>query len=221
MMPGENQKVAVDSASILTSVYQTQGRSDLALQLLNSALEKAPGAIELRLKLGYALLNPAFFQPEQAAANLLLVCQQMPDYDLGHQLFGQAMARRGSMRIAQASLLEALRLNPNNTEAKATLTQVRSLLGEQPPSRKLPQVLLEVYPSRAPRKLVQVRYDPAGRPVSDGIEVEFHENGRLKRFQDFDQGVRHGLDVVWDSDGRLLSRMAFQDGKRINIPGEQ
>ncbi|MEJ2034155.1 MAG: tetratricopeptide repeat protein [Deltaproteobacteria bacterium] len=41
---GEYRQVAMDSASILTSVYQRQGKTGEALQLLYSAIEKAPGA---------------------------------------------------------------------------------------------------------------------------------------------------------------------------------
>jgi tetratricopeptide (TPR) repeat protein len=186
-----------------------------------SALERAPGAIELRLKLGYALLNPPFLQLEEAAANLLLVCQQMPHYDVAHQLFGQTMAKRGNIRIGYASLQEALRLNPNNSDAKMTLAQIRPYLGTPPPSSQLPRIMVEIYPTGAPRKLVQVSPDANGRIVPDGIEVDWHENGRLKRFQDFDLGVRHGLDLTWDTNGRLVSRLAFADGKPIDLgPGQ-
>jgi tetratricopeptide (TPR) repeat protein len=218
---GDVQQVAVDAASILTTVYQAQGEPGRALQLMYSALERAPGAIELRLKLGYALLNPPFLQLEEAAANLLLVCQQMPHYDVAHQLFGQAMAKRGNIRIGYASLQEALRLNPNNSDAKMTLAQIRPYLGTPPPSSQLPRIMVEIYPTGAPRKLVQVSPDANGRIVPDGIEVDWHENGRLKRFQDFDLGVRHGLDLTWDTNGRLVSRLAFADGKPIDLgPGQ-
>jgi hypothetical protein len=211
----------VEAASVLTTVYELRGDRARGLQLLYTAIGNAPGAVILRYKLGLARLNPPFVQLEEAAANLLLVCQQMPDYDDAHQLFGLAMARRGNPRIAYGSLMEALRLNPNNAGARMTLSQIQPLLGNTPPSPQLPFPVLEIYPSLSPRKVAQVRYDAGGRGVPDGIEVEFHENGRLKRFQDFDQGVRHGLDVTWDTDGRLLSRMAFQDGQRINIPPGQ
>lgn len=192
-----------------------------ALQLLYDVIEDAPGAIILRYKLGLARLNPPFVQLEEAAANMLLVCQQMPEYDEAHQLFGLAMARRGNVRIAHASLMEALRLNPNNAGARMTLAQIQPMLGAQPANLPLPIPLLEIYPSLTPRRLAQVRYDANGRSVPDGIEVEWHENGRLKRFQDFDMGVRHGLDLTLDAEGRLLSRTAYQDGKRLNLGAGQ
>jgi tetratricopeptide (TPR) repeat protein len=213
---GEYRQVAVDAASILTSVYQRQGHPQRAVQLLNSALEKAPGAIELRLKLGRALLNPPFMNFAEAAANLLLVCQQMPNFDVAHQLFGQAMASRGRPRIAYNSLLEALRLNPKNANAKTTLSRIRPLLGEDLPSPQAPAILLEIYPSRAPRKLVQVGRDASGRPVPDGIIVEWHENGRLKSFLDVEKGVANGLELTWDAAGRQLSRVGYRQGKVVD-----
>jgi len=81
--------------------------------------------------------------------------------------------------------------------------------------------MLDIYPSIAPRQLVQVRYDNRGRPVVDGIEVEFHENGRLKRFLDVDQGVPNGVEMVWDKDGRLLSRTVYRQGKPVDTPGSK
>lgn len=218
---GDYQKVVVEAASILTTVYELKGDRGSALQLLYTAIENAPGAIILRYKLGLARLNPPFVQLEEAAANMLLVCQQMPDYDEAHQLFGLAMARRGNPRIAYSSLMEALRLNPNNAGARMTLNQIQPLLGGQPPSAQMPFPVLEIYPSLTPRKLVQVRYDSSGRIIPDGIEVEWHENGRIKRFQDFDLGVPHGLDLTWGPDGRLLSRVAYRQGKRIDIDERQ
>jgi len=210
---GEYQEVAVNSTSILISVYQRQGNSQDALKLLYSALEKAPGAIELRLKLGRTLMTPSYSQLEEAAANLLLVCQQMPYHDVAHQLFGLAMVRRGRPRIAYASLMEALRLNPNNRSARTTLDQIRPLLKGQSFSQYPANILLDIYPSFAPHKLVQVSRDSNGRPVSDGIEVEFYENGRIKRFLDTDKGIPNGVEMVWDTNGRLLSRIVYQQDK--------
>jgi len=217
-MAGEYRQVAVDAASILTSVYVRLGQLERALHLLYSTIEKAPGAIELRLKLAEILLERRFLQLEEAAANLLLVCQQQPYLDRGYSLFGLAMIKRGRTIIAYNSLMEALRLNPNNPNVRAMLAQIRPFLGAQAPRPEPPNILLEIYPSLAPRKLVQMRRDPRGYPVPHGIEVEFHENGRLKRFMDIEQGKRNGLDIIWDTDGRLLSRVVYRQGKRVDIP---
>ena len=57
----------------------------------------------------------------------------------------------------------------------------------------------------------------------DGIQAEFHENGRIKRFVDFERGLANGLELIWDADGRLLSRQVYQQGapvtgKQVNKP---
>jgi tetratricopeptide (TPR) repeat protein len=214
---GEYRQVAVDSASILASVYALQGKPESAVQLLHSTLEKAPGAVELRLKLAQNLLERPFLQLEEASANLLLVCQQLPDYDDPYALFGFAMAKRGRLGIAYDSLMEALRLNPSNPRARHTLTQIGLSLGNQQPKPRPPNILLEIYPSFAPRKLAQVIRGPNGRHVFHGILVEFHENGRLKRFQDLDHGKPNGLEMIWDADGRLVSRLAFKQGVPVEL----
>jgi len=213
---GEYLQVAVDSASILVSVYAYQGQPELAVQLLHSSIEKAPGAIELRLKLGETIIYPPFQQIEEAAANLLLVCQQLPHFDVAHALFGMGMAKRGRPGIAYPSLLEALRLNPNNAVARRTLDQMRPLLRGQKPNPQLSHIILDIYPSRAPRMLTQIIRDSAGRTIPHGVQVEFHENGRLKRFVDIDWGKPNGAEIIWDRNGNVLSRKVYRQGMPVS-----
>lgn len=216
---GDVQQVAVDSASILSSIYYRQGDLEQSTDVLYTALETAPGAIEPRLKLAENQLEPQMQQLEKAAANLLLVCQQMPSYDRGHYLFGVAMSRRGRLDIAYAALNEALRLNPNNSGAQTTLNRIRPMFGNKTPNPQLPQPMLGLYPSQAPRRLVQIRPDASGRPVPDGIEVEFYENGRIQSFVDVSQGQANGFEVTWDETGKELSRAVFKQG--VPVPIEQ
>jgi tetratricopeptide (TPR) repeat protein len=213
---GDIRQVAVDSASILSSVYLRQGQLARSTQILYATLASAPGAIELRLKLAENLLEPQFLQLEKAAANFLLVTQQMPSFDRGHSLYGYTMFRRGRLDVAYASLMEALRLNPNNTRAKTTLPQIRQIMGSQTANPQLAQPMLSLYPSRAPMILTQMRRTADGRFVIDGIKVEFHENGRLKYFADMSGGKLHGFAMTWDADGRLLSRQAYQNGSPVD-----
>jgi len=213
---GDVRQVAVDSASILSTVYVRQGQLERATQMLYDALVTAPGAIELRLKLAENLLEPQLLQLEKAAANFLLISQQMPSYDRAHSLYRYAMSKRGRLDVAYASLLEALRLNPNNTRAKTTLAGIRQILKSHIPNAQLAQPILSLYPSQAPLSLMQVRYGAEGRPVTDGIKAEFYENGRLKYFADISQGKLNGLELTWDSDGQLLSRRAYHNGALIN-----
>ncbi|MEJ2691065.1 MAG: hypothetical protein P8130_14215, partial [Deltaproteobacteria bacterium] len=214
---GEDQKIAKDVNTILIKVYQKQGNQKAALQLLYSTLEKDPDSIELRYILGMALLsNGPFMQLEKSAANLLLVCRQIPYDDAAYEFFGLAMAKRGRMRIAHSSLLGALRLNPKNIAVKKALAQFPEIPGDRTPGLQPANILLETYPSRSPSKLEQVLLDPNGRPVPDGIVVEWHENGRLKHFMDFDHGVPDGIELSWDSEGRVLSRTDYRHGKPVS-----
>lgn len=212
---GENKGVAADANSILVTVYQRMEKPELVLELLRSAIEKNPEAIELRLKLGQTLFNRRFLQLEEAAANLLLVCQQMPYYDVAYQYFGQTMLKRGRLDIAYVSLLEALRLNPKNNSARNALAQIQAITGKQVPVPQLPNILLDVYPSRAPKMLTQVRKDPTGRFIPEGIQVEFYENGRIKLFIDVSGGVPNGLETKWDMDGNVVSRVVYRQGKPV------
>ena len=220
-MAGDYQQVAINASTTLATIYISQGKAKRALDLLYSSLEKSPSAVELRLKLGQILLDRRSRKLEEAAANLLLVTQLMPYYDWGHALFGIAMAERGRPGIAYPSLMQALRLNPNNGDARRKLAQISPLIRGQEPSPQPPLIQQDYYPSTAPRRLVQGRRNASGQFILDGIEVAFYENGRLKRFTDYEKGVRHGAEISWDSDGGLLSQLVYKQGTPVNSGGGQ
>jgi len=220
-MAGENQEVAINATSTVSTAYMRDNQPKRALQQIYSSIAKAPGSVELRLKLGQILLDRRFRKLEEAAANLLLVTQLMPYYDWGHALFGIAMAERGRPGIAFPSLMQALRLNPNNSGARQKLPQIRPLLAGHEPNPQPPLIQLEHYPSAAPRMLVQGRRNASGQFIPDGIEVEFFDNGRLMRFTDYEEGVRHGVEITWDSDGVLLSQLVYKQGTPVNSGGGQ
>ena len=213
---GDNKQVVINATATLAVVSLFQGKPERAVQQLYSSIEKVPDAAELRLKLGQILLGPPFQELEKAAGNLLLAIRHMPNYDRVHDLFGIVMAKRDRPRIAYPSLMQALRLNPNNIRARKKLEEIRPLLKGQTPDPQPADIILDTYPSLAPRKLVQARRDTSGNRVLDGIEVEFHENGRLKRFLDIKQGKPNGFEITWDTDGRLLSRAVYREGTPVN-----
>ncbi len=211
-MAGDNQEVAINATSTVATAYMRDNQPKRALQQIYSSIAKAPGSVELRLKLGQILLERRFRKLEEAAANLLLVTRLMPYYDWGHALFGIAMAERGRAVIAYPSLMQALRLNPNNSAARQKLAQINPLLRGQEPSPQPLFIQLDYYPSAAPRMLVQGHRNTSGHFIPHGIKAEFYENGRLKRFTDYEEGVRHGNEITWDSDGGLLSRLVYRQG---------
>jgi len=201
---GEFQEVADNAVTSLVTVSMRYGQTKVAIDQLYKYLEQYPNSIELRLKLGQILLD--LNNLEEAAANLLLVTQQMPYYDWGHALLGIDIAERGRPRVAYPSLMEALRLNPNNLTARRKVEQIRPLLAGQELDPGPLTVQMTRYPSAAPHKLVQGRIESGGQFLPDGIEVEFYENGRLKRFLDIEQGKVVGVEMTWDENGKLFSR---------------
>ena len=213
---GDYQQVAINASTTLVTIYISQGKAKRALDLLYSSLKKAPGAVELRLKLGQILLDRRFRNLEEAAANLLLVTRLMPYYDWGHALFGVDMAERERPEIAYPSLKEALRLNPNNSAARQKLAQINPMLRGQELPTDPPLIQQDFYPSAAPRRLVQGRRNTGGQFIPEGIDVTFYENGRVKRFTDYEKGVKHGVEMTWDSDGQVLTHMVYRQGISVN-----
>ncbi|WP_026362204.1 tetratricopeptide repeat protein [Geopsychrobacter electrodiphilus] len=199
---GSSQKVVTNAASTLATSYVRFGKPQMAVKQLYAVLKNNPGSVELRLKLGEILSGARVHNYTEAAANLLLVIQQMPYYDWAQGLFGIVMFERGRPRIAYSSLKEALRLNPNNANAKLRLEKINDIPESRSYDPTPPQIKLNRYPSTAPQRVVQGRVDAQGNFVSDGIEAEFYENGRLKRFVDFDHGQPTGAELTWDDQGK-------------------
>jgi hypothetical protein len=123
------------------------------------------------------------------------------------------MAQRGRPDIAFGILMEALRINPDNPSARKLLAQISPLLGEGNPGPQFNKIQAEMYPSSAPRKLVQMGSDAKGRNIPDGIEVQFYENGRIQRLVDIKKGLSDGLEITWDKEGRILSCVVYLEGK--------
>jgi tetratricopeptide (TPR) repeat protein len=211
-----SEQVLASSTSVLTTVLIENGQLEEARELLYATLEKLPGALEIRLKLGQLLYDSRLLEMEKSAAHLLLVCQQMPGHDTALASFSLIMAQRGRLDVAYDSVTEALRLNPKNGKAQAILAKLQAVLKDKK-IRPMPfQVELEIYPSRAPRRLVQLRRLPGGRLVGHGIEVEFYENGRLKSFQDLAGGKANGQVKTWDERGALLTSKVYKQGVPVN-----
>lgn len=211
-LAGGDPRVAAKAGGVLSSYYRDQEEPEKALETLFSALKAAPADPELRLKLGLIQLDPPVRKRDKAAGNLLLACKLMPLNDTARLTFAIAMAKRGRYRIAYANASEALRLNPQNAEAKSYVTRLHRLLRDELPERKLAALALESYPSGAPRRLSQYHLDAGGARVKDGLEAEWYENGRLKRILDYDLGHLNGFETVWGPDGRRKSRRGFRQG---------
>jgi tetratricopeptide (TPR) repeat protein len=202
-------------AAVLSTYYVAKGKLEQSMQVLFGALESAPGApgsMEVHLRLAESYMFPQLLQLEKAAVNFLLFSQYMQSYDRAHELIGYIAAKRGHLGLAYASIMEALRLNPDNTYARENLAKVRNALQSRTPNPTPPQVMLDYYPSGAPRNLAQVRPGPGGRPVIDGIKAEFYENGRVKYFADVVRGELNGIEMTWDPDGLLSSRKEYRNG---------
>lgn len=209
----------VAAARILATLHQREGDIDAALQYYRKALTAAPWSPQVHLQYGLTFLKEPFSNFEVAAAHLLLTTVLRPGDDVGHLSFGLAMAARQRYSLAYSSLMESLRINPQNEKAKSTLDRLKELLDPDARNPVLPKVSLEKYPSGAPRKSVQVRPDESGRYVPNGIWTEWYESGELKRFVDYARGVPHGIEIIWGPQGELVSRTKYRHGKRIKAAG--
>jgi tetratricopeptide (TPR) repeat protein len=152
---------------------------------------------------------------EVAGAHILIASVLSPDIQMAHMNFGLVMAERRRYSLAYLSIKEALRMDPQDTGAEIALDRLSTLIGQDARNSAPSGFAIEEYDSGYPNKVVQVRQDSSGREVPDGIWTEWHENGMLKRFIDYEEGVKHGFEINWDPDGKTVSRVHYNRGVRI------
>lgn len=218
---GAASEAVTAASTILATQYQKKGDAEQALRYFRRALHAAPGSPQIHLQIGLTFLNEPLRDFEEAAAHLLFATVFWPESDMAYMTLGLAMAERKRYPIAYSSLMEAVRIYPQNTEARSALQRLKQMPDPGMLVHHPPKVTLEKYPSGALSRIVQVRPDSTGRYIPEGIWTEWYENGELKRFVDYVEGVPHGTAITWGPDGKITSHLKYRMGKQITRPAAE
>jgi len=212
----EDPMIITDAASILATHYALQGDAAQEQKYFRMALNANPKSPDLHFKIGMRSIDRQSPELEVAAAHIFFasVFWSREHRDMLHQHLGRIMAQRRRYAAAYSDLLEARRLNPQNKDTESLLARLSERLGPEALNIALPKVSLKRYPSGALLRIVQMKPDAAGRYIPDGIWTEWYEGGELKRFVDYAGGVPHGVEMTWDPNGQVISRVFYQRGTR-------
>jgi tetratricopeptide (TPR) repeat protein len=215
----DDPEILKEAAAIAAISSQKQGDHMGAVPYYQKVLAKDPNNPGFRLHFGFMFLKPPLLDYEVAGAHILLASVLSPDNDVAHKMFGIAMAERQRYDLAYPSIMEASRLNPDVTSTSPALGRLRELIGPDSLYPSPAKVILDMYESGGPLRMVQVRPDSTGREIPDGILTEWYDNGMLKRFADYQRGVQHGVDIYWNPDGEVISKVIYQHGLRMDNTG--
>jgi tetratricopeptide (TPR) repeat protein len=212
----EDPTIIEEAASILATHYVLQGDTAEEQKYFRMALNANPRNPDLHYRIGLRAMSKESPEPEVAAAHIFFasVFWSGEHRDMLHQDLGRIMAERGRYKAAYSDLLEARRLNPQNKDTESLLARLRKRLGPKAQNIALPKVALKRYPSGALLRIAQMKPDATGRYIPDGIYTEWYEGGELKRFVDYVGGVVHGVEMTWDPNGQVISRVFYQRGIR-------
>jgi tetratricopeptide (TPR) repeat protein len=212
----EDPTIVEEAASILALYYGQKGDTAEEKKYYRLALNVNPRSADVHYKIGVRSLDRQNPELEVAAAHVFFaaVFWSREHRDLIHQHLGRIMAERGRYAAAYSELREARRLNPQDKDTEFLLSRLRERLGAEARNIGQPKVALERYPSGALLIMAQLKPDVRGRYVPDGIYTEWYEGGELKRFVDYAGGVVHGVDITWDPDGKVISRVFYEHGTR-------
>jgi len=212
----EDPTIIEEAATILAEYYGQKGDTAEEEKYYRMALNVNPRSPEVHHKIGVRSLYRQNPELEVAAAHIFFaaVLWSRKHRDSIHQQLGRIMAKRGRYATAYSELREARRLNPQDKDTEFLLAWLRERLGAEARNIAQPKVALERYPSGSVFIIAQMRPDATGRYLPDGIYTEWYEGGELKRFVDYNSGVVHGVDMTWDPDGEVISRVFYEHGIR-------
>jgi len=212
----EDPWIIQEAASILAMHYGLQGDIAEENKYFRMALNVNPESPDVHYKIALRSIYRQKPELEVAAAHTFFtaVFWSGEHRYLIHQHLGRIMAERGRYAAAYSDLLEARRLNPQDKETEFYLARLLERLGPEARNIGQPKVALERYPSGALFIIAQMKPDATGRFIPDGIYTEWYEGGELKRFVDYTGGVVHGVDMTWDPDGEVISRVFYEHGTR-------
>jgi tetratricopeptide (TPR) repeat protein len=159
-------------------------------------------------------------QLEKAAAHLFMAGVLRRDDEQAHRHLGFVMSQRGRYRVALSSYRKAQRLNPQSDRIKQRIAWLQEQLGPDARADAPSEVSSTTFPSGNPGTVAQVSLADNGQYRPDGILTEWYESGTLKRFAEFVEGTLHGIDVTWDEEGRIESRVEYRNGRRTGDVGD-
>jgi len=200
--------IVSDAAMVLAMYHGSQGDTVQEKKYFRMALNAEPRNPGVHFQIGLQILKNSRPDLEIAAAHIFYasVFWAESHRDMLHQILGRVMAQRKRYAAAFSNLLEARRLNPDNTETESLLARIGNILGPGAQNLTPPKVDLKRHPSGAPRRMAQVRLNATGRYIADGIWTEWYENGQLKRFADYVNGRLNGVEMTLDPNGKIISR---------------
>jgi len=212
----EDPRIIQESASILAMHYGLQGDIAEENKYFRMALNVNPESPDVHYKIALGAIKRQKPELEVAAAHnfFAAVFWSGQHRYLIHQHLGRIMAERGRYAAAYSDLLEARRLNPQDKETEFFLARLLERLGPEARNIGQPKVALERYPSGAVFIIAQMKPNTTGRYIPDGIYTEWYEGGEPKRFVDYAGGVVHGVDMTWDPEGKVISRVFYEHGIR-------
>ena len=203
----KDPEVIKASAIFAADISKKYGDIKASIRYFQEALKAYPADPEAHLGFGRLFLNNPFRNLVVASAHTFLTAALMPNSELAYYSFGIASAERGRYALAYPSVHKALQLNPKNADAKSLLNWLSEQLSGEVDKLTPAKVTIDTYTSGVPRRIVQVRPDATGRDIPDGIWTEWHENGLLKRFVEYENGIKHGEEIHWNQDGEVLEKM--------------
>ena len=109
-------------------VYDSAGRTDLALPLLRNAVRLRPNSFDALLRLGTVERDQGLLA--EALAHLEVAATIEPDNTIAHSALGSVYIDRNDQNAAIKVLLAALALEPENSEINTKLASLYAMSGD-------------------------------------------------------------------------------------------
>ncbi len=200
------------ASNVLIKIIKQKGDREGMLRYIRQTLEIDPWSPMMHYHLGVELMQQ--MQRQKGAAHVLF-STAFWNSDQTNSMLGLILFNNGRLDLAYPFLRKALQQKPGDRVTQLALAQLSQQLGKQ--AENLPQVKINIlrYPSGYPKEIFLQDERVAGRPLPNGLYTEWYEDGTLKRYSDYTDGTRNGVEVQWDKNGAELSRLNYNMGSLV------
>ncbi len=210
---GGDGRLVSQASNILVKIARAEKDWDQADHYIRAALSADPRSPVMHYQWGMRLLQQE--RRQKGVAHILYASAFWEDNETTSVL-GLILYDKGRPELARPLLEKALEYDHTDRISRTALTDLQKRYGESGRQNLPVEISVSRYPSGAPKEVFVGVAGAAGRTQPEGLYSEWYENGALKRYAEYVNGARHGVETQWSKSGEVEYTAIYEKGRRTD-----